>query len=166
MPVVRIAVINAPVVFAPEGFMRALSIAVIAGTLLLAGAQAAEKVPNAIEQEILIKTSLLTLNDANLANNYVVLHARLSKPFRDQFTPDQLKKAFKTFADQKADWGIIAAKPPVPTEEAKIDDNGALLLRGYFDTRPSRVYYDLDFVPSENEWKVIKLNVNVKPVGE
>lgn len=147
--------------------MRALSIAAITGTLFLAGvAQAAEKVPSPIEQEILIKTSLLTLNDANITNNYVVLHARLSKPFRTQFTPDQLKKAFKTFADQKADWGIIAAKPPVATEEAKIDDNGAPLLRGYFDTQPSRVYYDLDFVPSESEWKVIKLNVNVKPVSQ
>ena len=30
-------------------------------------------------QEILIKTALLTLNDANVTGNYTVLHAKLSK---------------------------------------------------------------------------------------
>ena len=138
--------------------MRALLLATVAGTLLLAGAaNAANEIPSAALQEVLIKTSLSTLNDANLTGNYSVLYAKLSKPFRDQFTPDKLKAAFKTFADQKADWSIIVAKPPVPTEEAKIDERGALLLRGYFDTQPSRVSYDLDFVPSEGEWKILKL---------
>lgn len=121
------------------------------------------KVPSPHLQEILIKTALLTLNDANITGNYDVLHARLAKPFREQFTPERLKKAFKPFADQKTDWGLIAAKPPVPTADAVIDKRGALLLRGYFDTTPSRMTYELDFVPSEGEWKPIKLNVHLKP---
>ena len=68
---------------------------------------------------------------------------------------------FKTFADQKADFGLIAAKPPVPSSAAVIDKRGALILRGYFDTQPSRVIYELDFLPSEGEWKPIKLNVHI-----
>jgi hypothetical protein len=147
--------------------MRPSLMGVIFGALLLtAPAMAENKVPSPFLQEILIKTSLLTLNDANLTGNYTVLHAKLAKPFRDQFDPEKLKKAFKPFADQKADWGLIAAKPPVPTAEAVIDKRGALQLRGYFDTKPSRVNYELDFVPSEGEWKPIKLNVHVKPVEE
>ena len=134
--------------------------------LAAAPAQAETKVPSPILQEILIKTSLLTLNDANLTGNYAVLHAKLAKPFRDQFSPDRLKQSFKTFADQKADWGVISAKPPVATSEATIDKRGALLLRGYFDTSPSRLSYDLDFLPSEGEWKPIKLHVKIKPPGE
>jgi hypothetical protein len=51
--------------------------------------------PTAQVQEKLIKTSLLTFNDANLTGNYAVMHAKLAKPFRDKFSPDQLKKAFK-----------------------------------------------------------------------
>lgn len=124
------------------------------------------KVPSAQLQEILIKTALLTLNDANLTGNYSVLHARLSKPFREQFTPEQLKEAFKAFAEHKTDWSVIAIKPPVPTAEPVVDKRGALVLRGYFDTSPSRVNYELDFIPSEDEWKPIKLNVRVKPPDE
>ena len=141
--------------------------AVIAALLLLAApATAEDKVPSELLQEILIKTSLLTINDANVSGNYAVLHAKLAKPFREQFSPERLKKVFKPFADQKIDWGVIATKPPVATTESKIDERGALVLRGYFDTRPSRIRYELDFLPSEGEWKPIKLNVHVKPAEE
>ncbi|MGA2565768.1 MAG: hypothetical protein ABSF41_02950 [Pseudolabrys sp.] len=147
--------------------MRLHAVAAIIGALMLAmPAQAEDTVPSAVLQEILIKTSMLTLNDANLTGNYTVLHAKLAKPFRDQFSPDRLKQAFKSFADQKIDFGLIATKPPVATSESKIDSRGALLLRGYFDTRPSRVLYDLDFLTSEGEWKPVKLNVDVKPLKE
>jgi hypothetical protein len=138
-----------------------------AAWMLLAGAAAAEdQVPSPHLQEILIKTALLTLNDANITGNYTVLHAKLSKPFREQFTPDRLRQIFKSFADQKSDWGLISAQSPIPTAAAVIDRRGALLLRGFFDTRPSRLTYELDFLPSEGEWKPSKLNISVKPPSE
>lgn len=122
------------------------------------------KVPSALQQEVLIKTYLLSLNDANITSNYVVLQAKLAKPFREQFDAERLKQAFKSFRDKKIDYGIIAAKPPVASSESKIDKRGALIVRGHFDTKPSRVSYELDFIPSEGEWKPVKLNVHVKPV--
>ena len=152
---------------------RVQILAALAGAVLLAipamnaswGAAPVEsKVPSALIQEILIKTYLLTLNDANLTGNYTVLQAKLAKPFREQFNAERLKKIFKPFVDKHIDYGIIAAKPPVASSESKIDNRGALILRGYFDTKPSRVSYELDFIPSEREWKPIKLNVHVKPV--
>jgi len=100
--------------------MRSFLCWTILGTLLLAApARAENTVPSAELQEILIKTSLLTLNDANLTGNYTVLHARLAKAFRDQITPDGLKKGFKTFADQKVDFGLIATKPPIVSSAAR-----------------------------------------------
>ena len=153
--------------------MRRIPIVAFLGVLLVAAqapkaaaAPVESKVPSALAQEILIKTALLTLNDANLTGNYAVLHAKLAKPFREQFTPEKLKQAFKPFADQKIDLQMIAAKTPVATADAMIDQRGALLLRGYFDTAPNRVTYDLAFIPSEGEWKPLKLNVKVKPPDE
>jgi hypothetical protein len=131
--------------------------------LLFAGPQAfAQKVPDATLQEILIKVSLLSFNDANVTGNYTVFHAKLSKPFREQFPPDKLAATFKGFRDQHIDFDLIAAKPPVEVEPAKVDDRGVLALKGYFDTRPSRVNYDLAFIMSDGEWKLIKINVDVK----
>jgi tetratricopeptide (TPR) repeat protein len=136
------------------------------GVLLVAGSALAQSLPNPTLQEILVKASLLTFNDANVTGNYTVLHAKLAKPFRDKFSPEQLKQTFKGFADKRIDFDLIAAKPIVPTAEAQINSNGVLMLRGYFDTTPSRVSYELDFLQSEGEWKLIDINVKVRPPGQ
>jgi len=122
----------------------------------------AQKVPSADLQEVLIKVSLLSFNDANVTGNYAVFHAKLSKPFRDQFPPEKLASVFKEFRDKRIDFDLIAAKKPIGTEEPKVDDKGILSLKGYFDTTPSRVNYDLAFIMSEGEWKLTKVDVDVK----
>lgn len=145
---------------------RRLIAAVTALFLASSAAGDENKIPNAMEQEVLIKASLLTLNDANITGNYSVLHAKLSKPFREQFSADRLKQSFREFAEKKADWEAIAAMPPIPTAKAHIDKSGALILRGFFDAGATHVIYELDFLPSEGEWKASNLTVRLKPVGE
>jgi len=148
--------------------VRALAGALAAAFLLgtPAGATETQRVPSPTAQEVLIKTSLLSLNDAIVSGNYTVLHTKLAKPFREQFGPDRLKQAFKSFADQKIDIAAISAAPPIATGDAQIDDRGALLLRGRFDVGRSRVSYELDFFLSEGEWKPLGLTVNFKPLND
>jgi hypothetical protein len=126
------------------------------------GPAAAQPVPIPLLQEALIKATLLTFNDANITGNYDVLHAKLSKPFRDKFPPDKLKEAFKAFADAQVDFKVIAAKTPIAKPEPSVNDRGVLSLYGHFDTTPSHVYYELEFIMSDGEWKPIKINVNVR----
>jgi hypothetical protein len=123
----------------------------------------AQKPPETDMQEVMIKTTLLTFNDANVTQNYSVLHSKLSKQFREQFPPERLKEVFKPFVDQKIDIDIIAAKAPIPAKAAEVDERGVLSLTGHFDIKPSHVFYDLGYVMSDGEWKPIKINVNVKP---
>ena len=140
------------------GFIVALAVASAYG----AGPAAAQPVPIPLMQEALIKSTLMTFNDANITGNYDVLHAKLSKPFRDQFSPERLKEAFKVFADNNVDFKIVAAKTPIAKQEPSVNDKGVLSLYGYFDTTPSHVYYELEFIMSDGEWKPIKINVNVR----
>jgi len=137
---------------------------ILAGLILIAVPAAAQKVPDKMLQEVLIKSTLLTFNDANVTGNYAVLHAKLSKPFRDQFPPERLKEVFKVFNEKHIDIDIIAAKAPVASQEPKVTDSGVLQLYGYFDTTPSRVAYELEFIMSDGEWKATRINVNIKPV--
>ena len=153
--------------------MRSHLLGTLIGVLLLVApaqaqvvspAQAQDKVPSPIMQEILIKTSLLTFNDANLTGNYAVFHAKLATVFRDKITPDRLKQSFKSFDGQKIDLGLVSAMTPVASKGALINAvRGSLELRGYFDTKPSRVTYELDFLPSEGEWKLAFIDVRIKP---
>lgn len=111
-------------------------------------------------EEVMVKVALLTLNDANLTGNYSVLHAKMARPFRERFSAATLKQAFATFAGHHID--AIAGMPIISTEAPRIGDNGALLLRGHFETAPSQLSYALDYAVSEGEWKLIAIDVKVR----
>ena len=132
---------------------------VVSLALALSAAQAQSKMPTERGLEVLVKSSLLSFNDANVTGNYTVFHAKLSKPFRQQFSPEKLKETFKEFAEKDIDIDIIAAMKPTYEPEPMIDDNGKLIVKGYFPTEPARVVFELDFIPSDAEWKLVRINI-------
>ena len=134
-------------------------IAVTLLALFAGQALAQNKVPTERALEALVKASLLSFNDANITGNYTVFHAKLSKPFRDQFPPERLQQAFKEFADKQIDIELIGALKPAYDPAPKVDDSGRLVVKGWFPTEPMRVAFDLDFIPSDGEWKLISINV-------
>ena len=140
--------------------MMGIIVAVGAGMTAGGAIAQSQPLPTPLVEEVMVKTTLLTLNDANLTGNYDVMHAKMATAFREKFGSNTLEQAFKAFAGRHID--VIAATPLVTTEEARIDDNGALMLRGYFDTTPSRLNYALDYAISEGEWKLVAIDVKVK----
>ena len=138
----------------------------VAALVLLLGISAAHaqnKVPPDRVLEALVKSSLLSLNDANVTGNYAVLHAKLSKPFREQFPPERLKATFKEFQTNGADFDIIAAMPPSYDPRPVVDDDGKLVVKGTFPTEPQRLRFELEYIPSDGEWKLIRIYVKVDP---
>ncbi len=137
--------------------------------LLLNGFEAspaeAQRVPDNTAIEITIKRALASFNDANVTGNYDVFHATLSRPFRQQFTADRLREAFKTFQSQSIDISPVLVLSPVLSEPARIDKDGALLLKGAFETRPSRVMFDMRLLAVDGDWKLVAIHVNVEPVS-
>jgi hypothetical protein len=128
---------------------------------LAQGALAQGKVPSERALEALVKASLLSFNDANVTGNYTVFHAKLSKPFRQQFPPERLQETFKDFSRNNVDFDIVAALKPTYVRPPVVDSDGKLLVKGYFPTEPMRVNFELDFIPSDGEWKLIRINVKV-----
>ena len=138
------------------GFKR---VVVAAGLLIASSLSAfALSIPSAEDQEVLVKTTLMTFNDANLTGNYTVLHAKAAKPFRDQFSPDKFKEIFKGFVDNHVDISRAVAKP-LKGNEAKLDDD-MLILQGSIDlTSDYHAAYVLKYIQSDGEWKIIGLDV-------
>jgi len=136
-------------------------LAVMALMLAASLAQAQNKVPSERALEALVKTTLLTFNDANVTGNYAVFHAKLSKPFREQFPVERLARTFGDFNKRHLDFDIIAAMKPAYDPPPRVDEEGKLLVKCSFPTEPLRVYFDLYFIPSDGEWKLIRINVKV-----
>ncbi|HTB37011.1 MAG TPA: hypothetical protein VK777_08000 [Reyranella sp.] len=141
--------------------MIARLVAALALVLAMGTAQAQNKVPSERAVEVLVKTSLLSFNDANITGNYSVLHDKLSKPFRQEYPPEKLKEAFKEFNEKNIDIELIAALKPTYEPLPSIDSEGKLVVKGYFPTEPIRVNFNLAFIPSDGEWKLIRLNVKL-----
>lgn len=132
--------------------------------LLVAGAAGAQnRVPAPRPLEALVKGSLMSFNDANLTGDYRVFHARLSEPFRKQYTPAKLKETFREFNEKNVDIDIVTAMAPTFDQPPYVDPEGRLVLKGFFPTEPTRVAFEMDFIASDGEWKLIRLNVKLGP---
>jgi hypothetical protein len=118
--------------------------------------------PSHLVQEILVKSILVTLNDAVAADNFAVFHAKISKPFRDQFPPDKLRAIFKDLIEKHAVFDAVVASPVVSDEDAKIDEQGVLRLKGHFDTAPKKVKYQLGFIASDGAWKLSGVAIDIE----
>ncbi len=137
-------------------------LAVMALMLAASLAQAQNKVPSERALEALVKTTLLTFNDANVTGNYEVFHAKLSKPFREQFPVERLARTVPGVQQEARRLRHHRRPEARPTiRRRSVDDEGKLLVKGSFPTEPLRVYFDLDFIPSDGEWKLIRINVKV-----
>jgi hypothetical protein len=130
--------------------------------LFATDAFAQNKVPSERTLETLVKSSLVSFNDAVLTGNYAVLHARLAKPLRDKFSPEQLAKIFKEFADKGAEFYVITTFKPTYDPAPSIDGEGILLVKGVFPTEPSKVAFDLKYIPSDGGWRLLGINVTMK----
>jgi hypothetical protein len=118
--------------------------------------------PSPFVQEVLIKSILVTLNDAVASDNFTVFHAKISKPFRDQFPPDKLRAIFKDLIEKHAVFDAVVASPVIAEEDARIDEKGVLRLKGRFDTAPKKVKYQLGFIPSESQWKLSGVTIDIE----
>jgi hypothetical protein len=145
-------------------FRSGLTAAILtaAATFGATGQSSAQGMPSLLVQEVLVKSMLVTLNDAVTADNFTVLHAKISKPFRDQFPPEKLRTIFKDLVDKHATFDVVVAKPMVTDAEAKIDENGVLRLKGHFETTPKQVKYALGFIPSDGLWKLSAVSIDIE----
>ncbi|WP_249135211.1 hypothetical protein [Bradyrhizobium sp. AUGA SZCCT0222] len=118
--------------------------------------------PGPAAQEVLVKSILVTLNDAVAADNFTILHAKISKPFREQFPPEKLRAVFKDLVEKHAVFDAVVAQKLIPDEDARIDEQGVLKLKGRFQTAPKQVKYQLGFIESEGTWKLSGVSIDIE----
>jgi opacity protein-like surface antigen len=120
----------------------------------------AADIPNDDEQDVLIRTALMTFNDANMTNDYSVFLAKSSKEFQSQFTTDKMASAFEGFRKNELYFEDVITADYDSYEKAKIDNDGALVLAGVFTTDNMEVKYRLRFIQNNKIWKVAGINVD------
>jgi hypothetical protein len=120
----------------------------------------AADIPSDDDQDIMIRSTLMTFNDANMTNNYAVLYAKASKQFQAQITQEKMQTAFEAFRKNELFFEDVVTADYDSYEKATIDSEGALVLAGVFKTDDMQVKYRIRYVQNNKLWKLLGINVD------
>jgi len=119
-----------------------------------------QNVPVSVEQAFyLIRTTLLTLNDANRSGNYSVLRDLASPDFQTKNSAADLADSFSDLRRRKFDLFATALVAPQLTAAPALDAKGMLRLTGNFPTRPQQIEFDLLFQNVGSQWRLFGISV-------
>jgi hypothetical protein len=134
-------------------------LAVLAGC---AACQAQNKptVPDPAALTVLIRNSMVALNDANITGNYTVFRDLGSAEFQKANTSARLAVIFAPLRARKLNLGPIVLFTPKLAKPAAIDDKEMLRLTGFFPTQPLRVNFDLGYQNVEGAWRLFDISIS------
>ena len=141
-------------------YVTACIFSLLASAIVSIPSAFAVEIPSDHDQDVMIRSTLATFNDANMSNNYAVMWSKASRQFQAQFTPESLQTAFVTFRDKQIFFEEIVTADRVSSENAKLDEEGALVLAGTLKADEGLVKYRLRFVINNKLWKLIGINVD------
>jgi hypothetical protein len=118
--------------------------------------------PNAESIVMLIRSSLLTLNDALLTGNFTVLRDISAPGFREANSAAHLSQSFSDLTRRGIDLSAVATMAPELTE-ALIDPKiNMLRVKGTFPDQPLQIDFELLFQPVAGYWRLFGLSVQPK----
>jgi hypothetical protein len=126
-------------------------------------ASAQVAIPDADRILLLIRTALLSLNDALQTGNFTVLRDIGAPAFREANTPARLSRAFSGLAAQGIDLSAVAVMAPQLTEVPRLDERSMLHLKGIFPGQPLQINFEIIHAVVAGRWRLFGLSVAAVP---
>jgi hypothetical protein len=119
-----------------------------------------QPLPVGVEQALyLIRSTLLTLNDANRSGNYTVLRDLAAPDFQARNTAADLGQIFSDLRRRNFDLYGAALLAPQLTAAPALDGERRLHLTGFFPTRPQQINFDLSFQVVGGQWRLFGIAI-------
>lgn len=128
-----------------------------------APAQQQLAVPQAEKLILLIRLSLLTLNDALQTGNYTVLRDRGGPSFRQANSASGLARVFANLEAQRIDLAPVAVMTPQLSDAQIVGPEQRLLVKGFFPGQPTQINFELIYEPAAGQWQLFGVSVGVVP---
>jgi hypothetical protein len=110
---------------------------------------------------ILVRTTLVALQQANQTGNYGVLYGISAPGFQNVNSPQRLSQIFGNLRSKGFDFSGVVVLEPQFTILPEVYENGVMRMGGFFPSVPMQVYFDLQFFPVQGQWKLLAIGVNV-----
>jgi hypothetical protein len=108
---------------------------------------------------ILIRETLLALDQANKTGNYTVLRDLGSPEFQAN-TAARLAEIFAQQRKDNVDLSGVAVIDPQLTLLPQIEGNGLMHMAGFFPSVPTQVNFELIYAPVGGRWRLFGLSVS------
>jgi hypothetical protein len=113
----------------------------------------------------LVRSTLLTLNDANRSGNYTVLRDLAAPAFQSRNSAADLAQSFADLRRRNFDLFAAALIAPQFTAAPALDANGRVHLTGAFPTRPLQISFDMTFESVGRQWRLFAISVTTPTTG-
>ena len=152
-----------------RGWRSWLFVAVMAAMASAGHAQTPPQTPKPAQIDrngvlILIRSSLLALDQANKTGNYTVLRD-LGAPGFQSNTAARLGEIFAKLRNDNLDLSGVAVLDPQLSLLPQIETNGLMHMTGFFPSVPSQVNFDLAYAPVNGQWRLFGISVSIGQSG-
>jgi hypothetical protein len=90
------------------------------------------------------------------------MYNHVSVLWQKQFSVEKFDEVFNSFFQIGDALMVLDQHSPQFSEKATINEDGVLILKGLFPTKPNQVYFEQKYIYEGLGWKLMGLNVNIK----
>jgi hypothetical protein len=130
----------------------------------VAQAQAAlpQGMPDAYKLNLLIRTTVIAVNQANKTGNYSVLRDLAAPGFQASNNSAQLAEIFGDLRKRNLDLSPVLFYQPKFTSRPVLLPNGMMRVVGLFPSRPQQVNFDLVFEQIQGDWRIYGISIGTR----
>jgi len=121
-------------------------------------------IPNIEEAGALVVNTTVAFGEAINKKDYSDFHKTLAIEFQEQVPLEKFNSVFSSFVEQGIDLTPLKNSAVQFSENPSLSSQGVLLLEGFFPTTPSRLLFSYKYIKRSGEWKLLGLNLNLKPI--
>ncbi len=109
---------------------------------------------------LLLRNTLIGLNDALQTGNYTVFRDRSAPGFQSANSPERLAKAFADLASRRIDLSPVTVVTPQLTANPVLDQKqGMLRLQGHFPLQPTPIAFEVLYQSVDGRWRLFGLSI-------
>jgi hypothetical protein len=146
-------------------------IAAVSAAILFASSPAlaetpAQRAPAAAQIDrngllILLKSTLVALDQANKTGNYSVLRGLAAPGFAAANNPARLAEVFANLRRDKVDLAGLLVLEPQLTVMPEITQNGMMHFAGFFPSAPQQLNFEILYAPVDGQWRLFGISANL-----
>ena len=110
---------------------------------------------------ILIRSTLIALQQANQTGNYAVLYGISAPGFQSVNSPERLSQIFANLRAKNYDLSGVMVLEPQLTVLPSLYSNGVMRMAGFFPSAPMQVSFDLQYMAVQGQWRLLAIAVDV-----